>query len=130
MPFITVVGTDEVNPHIAQVLRNDQTITWRLAENLAWDPVAGDKAVQFKEETTVYSRWPGSEPIPTGEAPSEGPDRRDYTADTQHQMEDRAFQAYHYKLAVIDIITNERAAVRGVRGREWYDPEVVNEPRP
>jgi hypothetical protein len=130
MPVVTVVGPDEVNPQIAQVLRNDQTITWQLSPNLAWNPNAGDCAVKFMEETEVYSEWPGTPPAPVGLLTPGEPDRREYTATANRLMAPREFRAYHYEIAVVDSNTGNPVMVRLRRAGEWYDPEVVNEPRP
>src|SRR6187431_1688397 len=128
MPVITVLGPDQVQPQIAQVLRNDQTITWKLANNVAWDPHFPDTAVRFLDETEVYSAWPGTTPKPVGEA--EQPDRRDYTANTEQLMAPREFRVYHYEISAVDVTTGHRFTVSVRRGDEWYDPEIVNEPRP
>jgi hypothetical protein len=130
MPVVTVVGPDHVAPQVAQVLRNDQTITWQLAAGVAWDPLAGDQAVKFLDETEVYSEWPGTTPKPVGEREEGEYDRRDYVASADRLMPPREFRVYHYEIAAIDMITQHRFTVSLRRGNEWYDPEVVNEPRP
>ena len=131
MPVIHIIGKDHVYPQIGQVLRDDQTITWILDPGVAWDPVAGDQAVRFNEQTEVYSPWPGTPPAPVGPAPEPGGfDRREYTANAEHLMEPREFVFYHYAIAAIDINTGQSITVRVRRFQEWYDPEIVNEPRP
>jgi hypothetical protein len=131
MPTIKVVGPDQVDPQLGQVLRNDQTITWQLEENVAWDPLAGDQAVRFLGETGFYSAWPGKPPAPVGPPPEhDQPDRRDYMADAEKEMAAREFHVYHYEIAAMIIPTGHRFTVSVRRGKEWYDPEVVNEPRP
>ena len=134
MPVVTVLGPVDVQPRFAQVLRNDQTITWKLGEGVAWNPEAGNQAVRFLEETEVYSKWPGSTPEPVGHLAG-FPDRRDYEARANALMAPREFRFYHYEVAAIDENTGESFMVRfrcdnEGHGHEWHDPEVVNEPRP
>lgn len=129
MPIITIHGKDDVRPQLAQVLRDNQTIIWKLEPGLAWNPTEEGKAVKFLPETDFYSAWPGTKPRPVG-LPPIGPDQRDYKADVGKEMADRQFEVYHYEIAVIDLTTKKRLTIRVKHGRKWYDPEVVNEPRP
>jgi hypothetical protein len=131
MPVVNILGEDDVHPQIAQVLRDDQTIIWRLNPGLAWDPAAGDHAVKFSDETEVYSPWPGKPAEPVGPTPEPGSyDTRDYTATADRLMDPRQFVFYHYEIATIDMITGQSVSMRVRKFNEWYDPEVVNEPRP
>lgn len=128
MPTITIKGPDSVHPELAQVLRDNQIITWTLASGLQWDSVP--EPVEFLPADGFYSKWPGGTPKPVGPKPPVGtPDTRNYEADTKKKMPDGKFQFYHYQLAVRDS-NGKKIKVRVRHGKKWYDPDVVNEPRP
>ncbi|HEV7767545.1 MAG TPA: hypothetical protein VGQ76_21265 [Thermoanaerobaculia bacterium] len=129
MPTITILGPDSVDPYVAEVLRDNQVLTWVLADGLEWDPKT-PQPIEFLPADSFYAKWPGTKPEPVGEKPIGGPDRRDYEADTKKEMSAGKFQFYHYRLSVRDSTTKRKIKIRVKRGKKWYDPDVVNEPRP
>jgi hypothetical protein len=129
---VTIIATDRVDPYLAHVWRDDQTIMWGLAGNLAWPPDE-PYPIQFLPGDGQYAEWPGTPPVPVGTPPPAGqPDQRYYMALCNDINNGTKSIFYHYKLIVTDLASGETKRVRvydEVR-KGWYDPDIGNSPVP
>lgn len=141
MPTVTILSPTEVSPNPVRLMRNDQTIMWQLGgPNLRW-PQGPEPGVVFLRGgvtgEVTYADWPegGTNPAPiqTGAAADELP----YWASANHPMP--ADKEEHYRYAILIEQFDESAAEwrqhrvkvrRAETDSEWWDPDVVNDPRP
>jgi hypothetical protein len=129
---IRILAPDKVEPHVAHVWRDDQTVMWGLAPGLAWPP-DNPLPIRFLGPDGKYVEWPGTTPAPIGPKPDVGPDQRYYVALGNFVNMSPEVIWYHYEIDVQDLATGEVVHVK-VRHRDdpdgWYDPDVGNEPQP
>ncbi len=142
---VVITSSEQANPPMAILWRDDQTLKWSLAPGLCW-PAAVEQPIVFlpADPSRGYMKWMGSAPTPIGPAPTNGIDRRVYTAVSDKILNpDEEPQMYHYMYAVcpidnpncmlpLDPTLDEapRAQQRQDADGVWHDPEVENQNQP
>lgn len=123
---IVITGTldTDADPHVANLWRDDQKLSWILAPGLAWSQPTEEfpwPPVHFLPADETHQAWPGTDPAPVGQlAEPDAPDVREYQADANHPMADLETARYHYRFHVVVM-----EAVHKI-----VDPDVENHPEP
>lgn len=133
MPTVTILSPTKVSPDPVHLMRNDQTILWQLAPGLEWGSIAPIQYLPGDPSGTPPTKnWPATASHPKPVNPHDPPGRRTYWASANFPIPGDESERYHYEILIQELTPDGIILykVKVQRDGRWYDPDVLNDPRP